>query len=227
MVCQEQPLHQTKKMAKMNVVLAGLALVLCAASISQAAATGKTVAVIACDFEPDILSGYAADDLARLLQVGSKVLNASRNAGFLTVYTRVAFKAGYPEVSPRNMMFTQLAKQGLLKEGTAGTTIVPEVSPQDGDLVLTKTRVGAFSTTDLRTILGAHNINEIVLFGVSTSGVILSTVRDAADQDFTVTVLSDACADHTPEVHDVLLKQVFPRQATVTTAAEWVKSLAL
>ena len=56
-------------------------------------------------------------------------------------------------------------------------------------------------------------------------GVVLSTVRQAADLDYRLTVLADACADRDPEVHRVLTEKVFPRQALVTTADEWISSL--
>jgi nicotinamidase-related amidase len=70
--------------------------------------------------------------------------------------------------------------------------------------------------------LGATSL---VLAGIATSGVVLSTLRMAADLDFGLTVLSDACADGYPEVHRVLLEKVFPRQADVVTTAEWIASL--
>ena len=58
---------------------------------------------------------------------------------------------------------------------------------------------------------------ELVLSGISTSGVVLSTLRQAADLDYGLTVLSDACGDPDPEVHDVLVDKVFPRQSVVLT----------
>jgi len=64
-----------------------------------------------------------------------------------------------------------------------------------------------------------------VLTGLSTSGVVLSTVREAADKDFRLTVLSDGCGDMDNEVHTVLLTKVFPRQAEVLTTAEWIAVL--
>jgi nicotinamidase-related amidase len=60
-----------------------------------------------------------------------------------------------------------------------------------------------------------------VLAGIATSGVVLSTVRQAADMDYRLTVLSDGCLDADPEVHRVLTEKVFPRQAEVSTVAEW------
>jgi isochorismate hydrolase len=49
---------------------------------------------------------------------------------------------------------------------------------------------------------------------------------EAADLDFSLTMLSDACLDADEEVHRVLCKKVFPRQATVLTVGEWIASLA-
>jgi nicotinamidase-related amidase len=61
----------------------------------------------------------------------------------------------------------------------------------------------------------------VVLAGVTTSGVVPSTVRQA-DLGYQLTVLSDGCLDADPEVHRVLTEKVFPRQASV---ADWIASL--
>jgi nicotinamidase-related amidase len=55
--------------------------------------------------------------------------------------------------------------------------------------------------------------------------VVLSTLRQAADLDFDLTVLRDGCADADPEVHDVLINKVFPRQAAILNTVEWVAAL--
>jgi len=88
-----------------------------------------------------------------------------------------------------------------------------------GELVFTKRRVGAFSTTDLAAALAERGIDTLVLAGISTSGVVLSTLRDAADKDFRLFVLADCCADPDAEVHRVLTEKVFPRQADVIDLA--------
>ena len=61
--------------------------------------------------------------------------------------------------------------------------------------------------------------------GISTGGMVLSVVRWAADIDYQLVVLKDCCADPDEEVHRVLIEKVFPRQATVVTAEEFVKTL--
>ena len=104
--------------------------------------------------------------------------------------------------------------------------VAGEVSPQAGELVVIKKRVSAFTGSDLEVILRAKEINHLVLTGVATSGVVLSTLREAADKDYRLTVLSDCCADRDEEVQRVLLTKVFPRQADVFTTDEWASSLS-
>ena len=72
-------------------------------------------------------------------------------------------------------------------------------------------------------MLRAANIDTLVLTGIATSGVVLSTLRQAADLDYRLVVLSDACLDSDAEVHRVLMEKVFPRQADVVTVNEWVE----
>jgi nicotinamidase-related amidase len=86
--------------------------------------------------------------------------------------------------------------------------------------------VGAFSTTDLDDQLKAHDVRTLILAGISTSGVVLSTVRDAADRDYQVFVLADASADPQPGVHEFLTEKIFPRQARVITTAGLTQLLA-
>jgi len=98
----------------------------------------------------------------------------------------------------------------------------PVLTPLEGDVVVTKRRVSAFTGSDLEVVLRAKGINHLVLCGISTSGVVLSTTREAADRDYKLTILSDLCFDADPEVHAVLMGKVFPRQATVQTSEEWM-----
>ena len=60
----------------------------------------------------------------------------------------------------------------------------------------------------------------LVIAGISTSGVVLSTLRDAGDQDYRLFVLADASADTDPEVHRVLIEKVFPHQADIVQTGD-------
>lgn len=110
-------------------------------------------------------------------------------------------------------------------EDDEATAIHPALAPRPGDVVVTKRRVSAFAGSDLEVVLRAHGVDHLVLCGIATSGVVLSTLREAGDRDFALTVLHDACADADAEVHRVLLEKVFPRQADVVDVAAWENGL--
>jgi nicotinamidase-related amidase len=79
-----------------------------------------------------------------------------------------------------------------------------------------------FSENQLQLILRARGVENLVFFGISTSGITLSTLRRASDLDYRCVVLKDACFDADQEVHRVLTEKVFPSQATVVTVDEFV-----
>jgi nicotinamidase-related amidase len=140
-------------------------------------------------------------------------------------YVTLAFRPGYPEVSDRNKSFSSIAGTGRFTDGDPGIGIPGAVAPAPGEAVITKRRVSAFAGSDLDVLLRARRIDHLVLAGIATSGVVLSTLRQAADLDYRLTVLADGCLDADPEVHQVLLGKLFPRQAEVTSVAEWAASL--
>lgn len=176
------------------------------------------------DFQHGIIDRFAPEQ-DRLLQSAATVLQAARQAGMRVIYVVVQFREGYPEISRRNKRFHALSEQGWLKEGSAEVQIHSGVAPQDGDVIVTKRRVGAYAGSDLEAILRAGGIETLVMFGVATSGVVLSTVRWAADMDYRIVVLSDCCADADDEVHRVLTDKVFAAQATVATSQDFLQDV--
>ena len=140
----------------------------------------------------------------------------------LVIFVRVAFRTGAPEVHRRNRIFSHLTGGDGYEEEDPATQIHPSVAPLATEIVVTKRRVSAFAGSDLDMILRSSEVDELVLCGISTSGVVLSTLRQAADLDYQLVVLEDGCADLDPEVHRVLLEKVFPRQADVMTVDDWI-----
>jgi nicotinamidase-related amidase len=162
------------------------------------------------------------DEPDALLASIKRALDHARATGVLVIYVRVAFRAGAPEVHRRNRMFSRLSGSGGYEAEDAATQIDPSVAPLATEIVVTKRRVSAFAGSDLDMILRSSEVDELVLCGVSTSGVVLSTLRQAADLDYELVVLEDGCTDFDPEVHRVLLEKVFPRQADVMTVDDWI-----
>jgi nicotinamidase-related amidase len=184
----------------------------------------KTSALLVMDFQTAIVDGFVADKGALLART-TQLLDAARRAGLRVIYVVVAFRPGYPEASPRNQSFRAVRDSGRFVDGSAGTEVHAAVAPRPSDVVVTKHRVSAFTGTDLEVILRSNGIEALLLAGIATSGVVLSTVRHAADADYRVVVVEDCCADRDAEVHRVLVEKVFPRQAVVTTAEQVVETL--
>jgi nicotinamidase-related amidase len=171
------------------------------------------------DVQRGVVDRFAGDPgyLERL----SGAIAAARAADIPVVYVTVEFRPGHPEISSRNRSFSAIAGSGRFVTGDPGLEIHPAVAPHPGDLVVTKRRVSAFAGSDLDVLLRGLDAGTLVLTGIATSGVVLSTLRQAADLDYRLVVLADACLDADPEVHRVLTEKVFPRQADVRTVAEW------
>ncbi|KAE8329230.1 Isochorismatase-like protein [Aspergillus sergii] len=113
---------------------------------------------------------------------------------------------------------------GKYTEGDESVELHPAVAPHENDIVTTKRWVSAFVGSDLDVVLRSSRIENLVVVGLITSGAVLSTVRQAADLDYGLTVLHDLCLDRDQEVHDVLMK-VIAKQADVVGSEEWLARL--
>jgi nicotinamidase-related amidase len=160
---------------------------------------------------------YTGEDPAFLKRLSNAIATA-RKAGMRVIHVTSRFREGYPEVSPHNRLFSRGLAGGFLP--SADVDIHPAVAPQPGEVIVTKVRASAFSGSDFEVILRSQAISHLILCGIATSGVVLSTVLEAADKDYELTVLSDGCADADEEVQRVLLTKIFPRYAQVITVEE-------
>jgi nicotinamidase-related amidase len=182
-------------------------------------------ALLLMDFQNAMIQSVPDGDV--LVDRAVHASKLAREAGVQVGFVRVAFTPyDFASIPSRNKGFAPLAATGFLADGSEPAAITALLGVQDDDVVVTKTRVGAFSTTNLGLHLGSRGIDTLVLSGISTSGVVLSTVREAADRDFRVIVLGDACGDPEPGLHDVLLEKVFSRQGTVIDSTGFAQALS-
>lgn len=175
-------------------------------------------ALVLMDYQNGVIERYTDRD-SDLLDRAAAAIDSARAAGAAIGYVRVALDPSEAAAVPAtNKVFSALAGGNAMAADNPATEIADLIAPRDGDVVVRKTRVGAFSTTDLDRQLRERGIDTVLLGGIATSGVVLSTVREAADRDYRLVVLEDLCADRDPEVHRVLMEKVFPRQADVISS---------
>lgn len=207
----------------------------------MAPSSTTNTALVLLDIQKGIMMSSFPTETPGYLSQASKLLEAVRSANqsgnkppITIVHVNVAFRPGRPELNPESSMGSRLkaVPANLFVEGDQSVALFDELMPapkpdtahprQQDDVFVTKRRVSALSGTDLATVLRGRAVTHLVLCGVSTSGAVLSTVRQAADLDYKLTVLSDLCLDKDDEVHRLLVDKVFPMQAEVLKADEWL-----
>ncbi|HTZ91433.1 MAG TPA: MFS transporter [Streptosporangiaceae bacterium] len=197
-----------------------------AVTVTSPAIEPARTALLVMDYQVGVLNRIpGADDL---LKRAAETIEQLRRHGVQIGFVRVAFEdADYDAIPPTSMLWSRVTSaRNDYHADSPLTAVHAQLSPHSDDIVVRKTRVGAFSTTDLDKQLRDRGIDTLLLAGLSTSGVMLSTVRDAHDRDYQVFVIADLTADPDPDVHEFLTGKIFPRQARVITAADLDTMLA-
>lgn len=113
-----------------------------------------------------------------VVDAGRRSVETARANNVPVVSVRVAFRPGYVEVAEANAVFSAIAKAGnAMVEDQPFAQIHAEAGLRAGDPIITKRRVSAFSGSDLEVLLRAMRAETLVLGGIATSGVVLSTLR--------------------------------------------------
>ena len=182
-------------------------------------------ALLIADFYAAILPTLPHAVNRQVVEHTQRLQRAAREAQLFVCYCATVFRPGYVEISERNKTFSARKHSGQPAISDPVQLIHPAVKPLEGEVVVGKHRVNALYGTALDLILRANDRNTLIILGYATSGVVLSTVRFAADLDYRLVVVEDCCADQDPEVHDFLTQRLFPRQAEVVTADEVIQAL--
>ncbi len=180
--------------------------------------TSKT-ALLVMDMQTMILANYPNNN--EIIKNIKSCISKARTHKIPVIYVGLGFRPGFPEVNKNNSFFSGL--KDLVKTLDKNMTqFIDELTPLPHDIIVRKKRFSAFTGSDLHMILQAGNIEHLILTGVATSGVVLSTFTEALDKDYQVTVISDACKDRNPELHKTLMEHYFLNKANVIKTDEWL-----
>lgn len=174
------------------------------------------------DIQNGIVDNFDQSVTEPYLQRLVKTIAAARNESINIIHVVTAFRQGYLDVHPLNASSGPITATGKYQEGSADVQIHPAVTRLPTEPIVTKRRVSAFVGTELDLLLRCSATDHLVVAGIATSGAVLSTIRQAQDLDFHITILRDLCLDRDEEVHRVLIDKVFGRKTDVFNAEEWV-----
>lgn len=156
-----------------------------------------TTALLTLDLQKGVLDLVAASAPDSFMKSVTAAVSHARASKLPIIHIGLAFHPGHPEIpshlGPNNAFGKAKGSDRFLK-GTPDTEWPTEIRLED-ELTIIKHRVSAFKTNNLDTVLRSMGVRTVVLCGVSTSGVVLSTVLEAYDLDYDIVVLEDACFD--------------------------------
>jgi gluconolactonase len=185
----------------------------------------KRCAVMAMDFQNEILGMTPQYREKNLLGTVKSVLDAARPTGAAIVYITVSFRDDYADAPAHSPLFQDEKARGVMKAGSPGAAICDELTPQAGDMVINKHGVDPFNGTHLANILRARDVDTLVLMGVWTNYVVEATARTGADSGYRIIVVTDGCASNTDENHQFFINQILPMLGTAATAHEVIAAL--
>jgi nicotinamidase-related amidase len=186
-------------------------------------------ALLVVDFQVDFAApegrlGQWGADLSTVpaaLAAAQRLVRAARKAGVLATFVgmRTTPDADSPAWAERirRRGGDPRADLALCRAGEPGAAFVGP-QPQDGDLVIAKTRFSGFFDTPLDQALRQRRIDTLVVCGMTTECCVDCTVRDAFHLDYQVFLAGDACAAYEPDLHAAALKGLDLSCAMLVTA---------
>lgn len=178
-------------------------------------------ALLVMHYQADILELFPAV-APTLLANTRRLCDAARGKGVSVYFAKFRFSPGYPEVSPLNKNGQGVKQLGLFVEDQ----ISPELGRQADEPIIIAHRASVFFGTDLQVRLSAQGIDTLIMVGIASTGVMLSSVAYASDADFRLFTVKDCCYDPDQVVHDHLFATAFESRTTVLALADALALLA-
>jgi maleamate amidohydrolase len=178
-------------------------------------------AMLVMHYQTDIMELFPSVAPA-LLANTRKLCDAARHKGVDIYFAQIQFSPGYPEVSPLNKNGQGIKQLGLF----VGDQISPELGRQAHEPLILAHRASVFFGTDLELRLSARGIDTLLMVGIASTGVMLSSIAYASDADFRLFTVKDCCHDPDQVVHDHLFSTAFESRTTVLSLADALSLLA-
>lgn len=157
-----------------------------------------------------------------LLANTRRLCDAARRQGVGVYFAKIHFSPGYPEVSPLNKNGQGIKQLGLFVHDG----ICPELGQQADEPLIIAHRASVFFGTDLEARLRARGIDTLIMVGIASTGVMLSSIAHASDADFRLLTVKECCYDPDPVVHDHLFATAFESRTTVLSLDDALSLLA-
>ncbi|GGU70070.1 hypothetical protein GCM10009504_29060 [Pseudomonas laurentiana] len=158
----------------------------------------NTTAVLVIDLQKE--DGFALERFDHVVANAASLIKTARGLGIPLFYTRHINDAQGRNLAPGEPV-DEHGKPTSYLAGTPAIEIIDALAPQAGDVVIDKQRYSAFHGTRLAQMLHSRGIRHLVVFGVLTDVCVMTSLFDAYQHDFQLSLVSDACTATTLAAH--------------------------
>lgn len=189
------------------------------------------IALIVIDMQRDFAEpgGFGAslgNDVSRITKIVpdvKRLIEGFRNAGLPIIHTMECHRPDLSDLPPakrnRGNPTLKIGDEGpmgrVLIAGEPGTSILPDVAPVEGEIVIEKPGKGAFYATPLGGILKERGIEQLVFAGVTTEVCVQTTMREANDRGYECLLAEEATESYFPEFKAAAIAMIRAQGAIV------------
>jgi nicotinamidase-related amidase len=142
---------------------------------------------------------FTCDDMETIIPAVQGLNELARAKGIPIVYTTTAFAVTEGPNSDMGLWNLKIPAEAL-KLGTEAVEIDERIAPLPNEQVIVKKRASAFHGTNLGSFLRAHDVDTVILTGVTMAGCVRHTAEDASAEGFRTVVVREAVGDRVPGV---------------------------
>lgn len=127
-----------------------------------------------------------------------KLQSSCRSVGVEVLYTVIESLT----LDGREMGLDYKISRLFCPKGSLDARVIDAIAPRGDEMVIPKTSSSPFISTNIHYVLGNLGVKHLIVCGILTDQCVDSTVRDACDYGYLVTLVTDACATLTEERHE-------------------------
>lgn len=150
-----------------------------------------------------------------------RLQDAFRGHGLEVIHTRI--QSLTPDGRDRSPGHKRLGLHAA--PGSKEAEFLPEVAPHPGEIVISKTASGVFTSTNIEYVLRNLGVQALFVTGVYTNECVSTAIRDGSDLGFHMTLVQDACTTVTPELQASTIRVLRDRYARVLRTKAAVREL--
>jgi nicotinamidase-related amidase len=163
-------------------------------------------ALVIMHYQVDVFEILFGERPSPLLDRSNALIQSWRATGQPVLFPNFSLGEHYEHAPPAdNRQISPYISSGRFRTGLP----VAGLATERGDLFYACPRASVFYGTMLDADLRTRGVSTLVMAGISTTGVVLSSVASASDADYDVRLVKDCCYDPDQDAHEALFRSGF------------------